>query len=82
MELSGTAPECRTKYCPEGQRKMKDSNLRRGKPPEVFSKHSLSTTQPIFQWEQIDLNYRPPRYQHVALPLSYAPKQGESLRQR
>ena len=27
-------------------------------------------------WEQIDLNYRPPRYQHVALPLSYAPEVG------
>ena len=27
----------------------------------------------IVKWEQIDLNYRPLRYQHIALPLSYAP---------
>jgi len=27
MELSGTAPECRTKYCPEGQTGRQDLNL-------------------------------------------------------
>ena len=45
-----TTPKwCATKLRYIPWRKMKDSNLRRGKPPREFSKLLLSTTQPIFR---------------------------------